>query len=93
MPASRLAESLMIGVAANPAAPPAVLLRLLDNAGQPAWRTLCRERDLPDEVIEAVLAHPERRVRASFARNGHVDPAHRGRLVEDPDLEYLRLKT
>ena len=85
MPASLLAESLMIGVAANVAAPPAVLLRLLDSAGQPAWRTLCRERGLPDEVIEAVLVHPERRVRASFARNGHVDPAHRGRLVEDPD--------
>jgi hypothetical protein len=75
----------MIGVAANPAAPPTVLLRLLESAGQPAWRTLCRERDLSDEVIEAVLAHQERRVRASLARNGHVDPAYCGRLVEDPE--------
>lgn len=85
MPVPPLAELLMIGVAANPAAPPSVLLRLLDEAAQPAWRALCRERDLPDEVIEAILAHPELRVRASFARNGHVDPAYRGRLVGDPE--------
>lgn len=85
MPASPLAEPLMTGVAANPAAPPGVLLRLLDEAAQPAWRALCRERDLPREVIEAVLAHPERRVRANFARNGRVEPAYRGRLAEDPE--------
>jgi hypothetical protein len=60
-------------------------MRLLAPEGRPAWRTLCEERELPVEVIEAVIAHPERAVRAGFARNRHVDPAQRGRLVEDPD--------
>jgi hypothetical protein len=85
MPASPLAESLMRGVAANPAAPSAVLLRLLSSESQPAWKTLCRERDLPDEIVEAILAHPERGVRGGFALNRHVDPAHRGQLMEDRD--------
>jgi hypothetical protein len=80
-----LAEPWTLGVAANPAAPPMVLLRLLSNEGRPAWRTLCRERDLPDEVIDAILAHPERGVRAGFARNRHVEPERRGQLAEDPD--------
>lgn len=75
----------MPGVAANPAAAPDVLLRLLGSEGRPAWRTLCRERDLPGEVIEAILVHPERGVRGGFARNRHVDPLHRGRLAEDRD--------
>ena len=75
----------MLGVAANPVAPSDVLLRLLGDEGRPAWRTLCRERALPEQVIEAVLAHPERAVRANLARNRYVDPEYRGRLAEDPD--------
>ncbi|MFE9040355.1 hypothetical protein ACFYOG_05500 [Streptomyces sp. NPDC007818] len=83
-PSPSLAESWLRGVAANPAAPPDVLIRLLDPAGRPAWRTLCEERDLPADVVDAVVAHPDRAVRRAFARNPHVDPAQRGRLVRDP---------
>jgi Leucine rich repeat variant len=75
----------MRGVAANPAAPSSALLRLLTPPGRPAWKVLCTERALPDDVVAAVLAHPERVVRASFARNRYADPAQRGRLVNDPD--------
>ncbi|WP_260609832.1 hypothetical protein [Streptomyces sp. WAC06614] len=34
--------------------------------------------------MDAVVAHPEPRVRRALARNGHVPPAQRGRLAADP---------
>ncbi|MBR7831841.1 hypothetical protein KDL01_01130 [Actinospica durhamensis] len=73
----------MLGVAGNSAAPSSVLLRLLGEEGRPAWRTLCRERALPEDVIEAVLTHPARAVRVGIARNPYVEPEQRARLVED----------
>ncbi|MFD5770714.1 hypothetical protein ACFWIN_33470 [Streptomyces sp. NPDC127049] len=84
MSPSPLSESWIRGIAANPAAPSDVLIRLLDPAGRPAWRVLCEERDLPADLVDAVVAHPERAVRRAFARNPHVDPAQRGRLASDP---------
>lgn len=85
LPPDPLTESWMRGVAANPAAPPGVLLRLLDPAGSPAWDVLCEQRPLPVELVAAVLAHPDPRVRGAFARNGFADPADRGLLASDPD--------
>ncbi|MFF3209585.1 hypothetical protein ACFYYB_02875 [Streptomyces sp. NPDC002886] len=80
LPARRLA-----GVALNPSSPEDVLLRLLAD-GPPAVRmVLCRDRVLPDTVVEAVLQHPDTRTRSFFARNPHVDPAQRARLVDDPE--------
>ncbi|MFH9353142.1 hypothetical protein [Kitasatospora sp. NPDC017646] len=73
------------GVAANPAAPSEVLMRLLSPPARAAWPVLCRERPLPTDVVDAVLAHPERAVRRAFARNRYAAPAQRGRLVGDPD--------
>ncbi|MFJ8017503.1 hypothetical protein [Streptomyces sp. NPDC096339] len=80
-----LREHWLRGIAANPAAPADVLVRLLDPAAREVWTSLCEERDLPPAVVEAVLAHPERPVRRAFARNPHADPAQRGRLARDPD--------
>lgn len=80
-----LAELWMRGVAANPAAPSDVLVRLLAGEGRVAWPTLCEERVLPAEVVEAVIAHPESAVRRGFARNRHAAPEQRGRLVHDAD--------
>ncbi|MFJ9846792.1 hypothetical protein ACIRYZ_41450 [Kitasatospora sp. NPDC101155] len=85
MSSSSLPELWLRGVAANPAAPSEVLLRLLAPQARAAWTVLCGERTLPAEVVEAVLAHPERPVRGAFARNRHAAPAQRGRLVDDPD--------
>ncbi|MGW1776543.1 hypothetical protein [Streptomyces sp. NPDC002104] len=80
LPARRLA-----GVALNPSSPQDVLLRLLAD-GPPAVRmVLCRDRILPDAVVEAVLRHPDTRTRSFFARNPHADPAQRARLVDDPE--------
>jgi hypothetical protein len=62
-----------------------VPLRLLDPAARAAWMGLCGERALPAAVVEAVARHPEPMVRRAFARNPFVDPAQRGRLVDDPD--------
>ncbi|WP_240804095.1 hypothetical protein [Streptomyces sp. A0592] len=76
----------MRGVAANRGAPAEVLLRLLDPAAGAARQLLCEERTLPDEVVDAVVAHPEVKVRRSLARNAHAAPAHRGRLASDPHV-------
>ncbi|MFB8119321.1 hypothetical protein ACFC51_26090 [Streptomyces sp. NPDC055962] len=80
LPTRRLA-----GLALNPSVSEDVLLRLLAE-GPPAVRmVLCRDRILPDAVVEAVLEHPDTRTRSFFARNPHVDPAQRARLVDDPE--------
>ncbi|MFJ5290799.1 hypothetical protein [Streptomyces sp. NPDC088348] len=85
MSSSVLAELWLRGVAANRAAPSDVLMRLLNGRAQAAWTVLCEERDLPADVIEAVIAHPDRAVRRGFARNRHTAPEQRGRLVTDSD--------
>ena len=85
MPSSDLVEPWLRGVAANLAAPSEVLLRLLTTRARAVWTILCEERDLPADVVEAVIAHPERAVRRGFARNGHAAVEQRGRLVCDPD--------
>lgn len=78
-----LAELWLRGVAANPAAPSEILLRLLSEQARAAWTILCEERELPADVVEAVIAHPERAIRRRFARNRHVATEQRGRLVGD----------
>ncbi|WP_280882105.1 hypothetical protein [Streptomyces pseudovenezuelae] len=79
LPTCRLA-----GLALNPATPETVLLRLLADAPLAARMVLCRDRILPDAVVDAVIEHLDRYTRSFFARNSHVDPAQRARLVDDP---------
>jgi hypothetical protein len=75
-----LVEAWARGVAANPGTPVELLLRLLDPAGHAAWETLCGRRAVPDEVVDAVVAHPEDRVRRMLARNPLATPEQRGRF-------------
>ncbi|WP_328806484.1 protein kinase family protein [Streptacidiphilus fuscans] len=84
-PAHPLPELWLRGVAANPAAPTDVLLRLLDPAARDVWPVLCEQRALPADFVEAALVHHDRAVRRAVARNRHVPVAQRGRLVHDPD--------
>ncbi|MFI9582348.1 hypothetical protein ACIHCQ_10980 [Streptomyces sp. NPDC052236] len=76
-----LAVRQLVGVALNPSAPEDLLLRLLADGPLAVRMVLCRDRTLPD----AAVAHPDTRTRSFFARNPHVDPAQRVRLVDDPE--------
>ncbi|ANP50991.1 hypothetical protein J2Z21_005065 [Streptomyces griseochromogenes] len=80
LPTRRLA-----GLALNPSASVDVLLRLLADAPPAVRMVLCRDRDLPLAVVDAVVEHPDRRTRGFFAANPHVDPAQRARLLHDQD--------
>lgn len=80
-----LPERRLAGVALNPSSPTDVLLRLLAEGPLAVRMVLCRDRVLPDAVVDAVLGHPDKRTRSFFARNPHADPAQRARLVDDPE--------
>ncbi|MFF4427573.1 hypothetical protein ACFYZ4_00200 [Streptomyces sp. NPDC001513] len=75
---------LLQGLVGNKAAPADVLLRLLGHEDERVRRAVARRAVLPQEVIEAVLVHPDRGVRATFAENAGADPDQRARLVDDP---------
>ncbi|WP_020129592.1 hypothetical protein [Streptomyces sp. 303MFCol5.2] len=79
-----LATRRLAGVALNPSAPQDVLLQLLAKAPLAVRMVLCRDRVLPEAVVDAVIEHPDHRTRSFFARNPHVAPAQRVRLVDDP---------
>ncbi|MEH0516248.1 hypothetical protein QBC31_36965 [Streptomyces sp. B21-079] len=80
LPTRRLA-----GLALNPATPVDLLLRLLTDGPLAVRMVLCRDRFLPDAVVDAVVEHPDAYTRSFFARNPHVDPRTRTRLLTDPD--------
>lgn len=79
-----LATRRLAGVALNPSTPEDVLLHLLAKAPLAVRMVLCRDRVLPETVVDAVIEHPDHRTRSFFTRNPHVDPAQRVRLVDDP---------
>ncbi|WP_405438703.1 hypothetical protein OG373_14630 [Streptomyces avidinii] len=79
-----LREPWLRGIALNPAAPSDVLIRLLDPAAGEVGLLMCKDRDLPDAVIDAALCHPQWRIRGALARNQHVDPSRLAPLATDP---------
>lgn len=79
-----LHEPWLRGLAFNPAAPPDVLIRLMDQAAGEAGLLMCAGRDLPDAVVDAALRHPARAIRRALAGNRHVDPSQLAPLATDP---------
>ncbi|WP_369143229.1 hypothetical protein [Streptomyces sp. R44] len=79
------------GLASNPAAPADVLLRLLATPDGHDWIAyrLSWRASLPDSVAEALLHHPERRVRARLAESPAADPGLRARLLDGPASDAM----
>ncbi|MGX1273659.1 hypothetical protein [Streptomyces phaeoluteigriseus] len=78
------------GLASNTAAPASVLLRLLKLNHE--WSTVPRlagRASLPDEVAEALLTHPDRRVRGALAASAGADPELRARLLDGPASDAI----
>ncbi|MFJ2593639.1 hypothetical protein [Streptomyces erythrochromogenes] len=74
----------LCALAVNRAAPADVLLRLLGHEDECARRPVPRRAVLPQEVVEAIVVHPDRHIRSAFAQNADADPEQRARLVDDP---------
>ncbi|MBY8886874.1 PE-PGRS family protein [Streptomyces sp. PTM05] len=79
------------GLARNRAAPASVLLRLLDVTPEerlPFWLIY---RELPEEVVDAWVAHPEWRVRKGLGERRLLNAAQRAELFQDSDPGHRRL--
>ncbi|NEA60468.1 hypothetical protein G3I60_41485 [Streptomyces sp. SID13666] len=77
------------GLASNPAAPATVLLRLLVLDDYWIGKRLAWRRNLPDEVAEAMLVHPDRRIRSLLAESCGADPEVRARLLDGPASDAI----
>ncbi|MGK5642880.1 PE-PGRS family protein [Streptomyces sp. URMC 126] len=93
---ARLARAWRDGLADNAAAPAALLRRFLDRvpAGDrcPATATTAPEfpralvhRELPEEVVDAWIEHPDWRVRRLLGDRWRLTPEQWARLLTDPE--------
>lgn len=89
-PEGATASPILRGLAANPAAPAEVILRLLRPPVEAVLGALGRRAALPAPVLDAMLRHPDARVRGALAGNRHLDPRLRLRLAADPDPGVVR---
>lgn len=73
------------GLVQNTAASGDVLLRLLHPEAKVVWWSVCNRPGLPAVVVDALVTHPEWRMRAEFAQSAGAAAADRARLVDDPE--------
>ncbi|MCQ8774530.1 hypothetical protein [Streptomyces telluris] len=88
-----MSADILYGLAGNPAAPPDVLLRLLHSASPEVGERVARRASLPGEVIDAIVGHPDVKVRSAFAESPLAPGAQRARLVDDTPRVRLALAT
>ncbi|MDQ0842307.1 hypothetical protein [Streptomyces sp. V1I6] len=82
----------LVGLARNPAAPGDVLLRLLalgDVHG--ITGVVVRREELPQDVVDAIVTHPDRRVRELYGLSATADPEQRARLLDGPPGDAMVL--
>ncbi|MFG3043845.1 PE-PGRS family protein [Streptomyces sp. NPDC048241] len=84
---ARLRGAWREGLAANPAAPAAVLCRLLDIGPEDRFPSRLKYRELPEEMVAAWVAHPEWRVRRELAERP-LTPEQSAALFRDPDPRH-----
>ncbi|WP_052682207.1 hypothetical protein [Saccharothrix sp. ST-888] len=83
----RLRRAWLEGLAGNPAAPAAVLRRLLTvDPAERVWSALL-DRELPPEVVAAWLAHPDWTVRRRLVESRHLSAQDRTQLLADAEPE------
>ncbi|EKX64670.1 hypothetical protein [Streptomyces ipomoeae] len=78
-------HQILMGLARNKAASSDVLLRLLHPEAKVAWSWLCNRAGLPAAVVDALVTHPDWRVRGEFAQSADATGSDRARLVDDPE--------
>ncbi|MFH9611857.1 LRV domain-containing protein [Streptomyces sp. NPDC017448] len=81
----------LVGLARNPAAPEAVLLRILNGAEGRLRSSVFERAEVPDAVCDAAASHPDREVRGYLAAGAGASGAQRARLAGDPDPWVRRL--
>jgi hypothetical protein len=81
------------GLAANPAAPDDVLMRVLTFPADLRLWDFLRSRALSDELLTATLAHPDHRVRCRVVENSLLTSAQRLVLLTDRDERVRHLGT
>ncbi|MFF3561321.1 hypothetical protein ACFYXS_14890 [Streptomyces sp. NPDC002574] len=82
-------EAVLAALSWNPSAPGSVLLRLLACDRRRVRRNVAERRDLPEAVVDAILADPDPSLRMEFAGSARADPAQRARLLDDPSWKVV----
>ncbi len=78
------------GCAAWPSIPAGLLRRLVDEQLKEASWPLTYRKEWTGAQFEAVVGHPDGKVRELLAQAAYVRPEQRARLVEDPAPRVLR---
>ncbi|WP_171171855.1 PE-PGRS family protein [Streptomyces sp. I05A-00742] len=82
---ARLASAWRDGLASHTAAPAAVLRRLLAPGPKGRVPYPMKHRDLPEDVVEAWIEHPDWQVRRELAERWKLTAEQRDRLLLDPE--------
>ncbi|OKK14801.1 hypothetical protein AMK16_30210 [Streptomyces sp. CB00455] len=81
-------QGALLALAGNMAAPSSVLLRLLAVPDRRVRNAVAQRENLPPQVVEAILAHPELEVRQIFGESPNADPTQRARLLDDLSADH-----